>query len=104
MSIVCCAETGLITIHTDHTSYQMKADEIGTLLHTYYGPRVGDEDLSYAIFRMNRGFSGNQGHPAKKNGRSRKNDRISRLFFKARFHFPPHGVYYVIAFFSQNWS
>ena len=59
MSIVRCPETGVITIHTDHTSYQMKADEIGTLLHTYYGARVGDEDLSYAIFRMNRGFSGN---------------------------------------------
>ena len=59
MSIWINRENGTITLHTDHTSYQMKADGIGTLLHCYYGARIGDEDLSWAIFRMNRGFSGN---------------------------------------------
>ena len=36
---------GLFTLHTNHTTYQMKADAHGVLLHTYYGPRV--EAVSY---------------------------------------------------------
>ncbi len=59
MSIVYNRENGTITLNTRHSGYQMKADEIGTLLHTWYGEPAGEEDLSYAIFRMNRGFSGN---------------------------------------------
>ena len=47
------------TIHTRHSAYQMKADRVGTLLHTYYGPETDDEDLSYAIFRMGGTMSGN---------------------------------------------
>ena len=59
MSIIYSPEEGLITLRTKNTVYQMKADEIGTLLHTWYGEDTGEEDLSYAIHRMNRGFSGN---------------------------------------------
>ena len=59
MSILYNEQAGTLTLHTKSSTYQMKADEIGTLLHTYYGPRTGDEDLSYAIFRLGRGFSGN---------------------------------------------
>ncbi|MBR6321605.1 MAG: alpha-galactosidase, partial [Lachnospiraceae bacterium] len=59
MSIVIDSASGVITLHTRHTSYQMKADALGTLLHTYYGPRTDESDLSYAIFRLNRGLSGN---------------------------------------------
>ena len=59
MGIIYDRARGTITLQTKNTTYQMKADEIGTLLHCYYGPRVGEEDLSYDIFRMNRGFSGN---------------------------------------------
>ena len=51
--------SGLITIHTDHTTYQMKADELSTLLHTYYGPRIDDTDMSQLIVPRDRGFSGN---------------------------------------------
>ena len=30
----------LITLQTRQTTYQMKVDEYGTLLHVYYGERV----------------------------------------------------------------
>ena len=30
----------LFTIHTCHTTYQMKADDKGVLLHLYYGART----------------------------------------------------------------
>ena len=47
-----------ITLHTDHTSYQMKIGPCGFLMHTYYGPRITG-DMSYAIAWGDRGFSGN---------------------------------------------
>lgn len=50
-------EKGLFTLRTKHTTYQMKADAHGVLLHTYYGPRVEDCDLSYRIRYVDRGFS-----------------------------------------------
>lgn len=59
MSIVADAEKGLFTLHTKNTTYQMKADSLGTLLHVYYGERSDDSDKSYAICRKDRGFSGN---------------------------------------------
>ena len=37
----------------------MKADEWGTLLHTYYGEKTDHSDMSYLITAMDRGFSGN---------------------------------------------
>ena len=39
----------IYTIETKNTTYQMKVNEKGVLLHTYYGRRIGAEDLSYAI-------------------------------------------------------
>ena len=45
------------TLHTQNTTYQMKADRHGVLLHTYYGPRVGSADLSRLIQYADRGFS-----------------------------------------------
>ena len=51
--------SGTLTLHTRHTTYQMKVDEYQVLLHTYYGPRVEGEDLSRLIRRMDRGFSPN---------------------------------------------
>ena len=47
----------LFTLHTENTTYQMKADEYGVLLHTYYGPRVSGGDLSRLIRYADRGFS-----------------------------------------------
>ena len=48
----------LFSLETAHTLYQIKADEIGVLLHVWYGPRT-DADMSYRIRTMNRGFCGN---------------------------------------------
>jgi alpha-galactosidase len=49
----------LFTLHTKNTSYQMKVDSKGVLLHTYYGKRMDDTDCSYTIAKFDRGFSGN---------------------------------------------
>ena len=44
-----------IILETQHTSYQMKIDELGYLQHQYYGARTGQEDLSYLSYRSDRG-------------------------------------------------
>lgn len=51
----------IFTLHTNATTYQMKVDDYGVLLHTYYGGRVADADLSYLIRYADRGFSPNPG-------------------------------------------
>lgn len=53
------AQNLLFTLHTRHTTYQMKAGPHGVLLHTYYGPRLEDTDLSYLIQYADRSFSPN---------------------------------------------
>lgn len=59
MPIILNAAQNLITLHTNHSTYQMKVDELGTLLHTFYGSRIDETDMSYQINYMDRGFSGN---------------------------------------------
>lgn len=59
MSIIIDQKKGVFTLHTQHTTYQMKADSQRTLLHTYYGERTDDTDKSYLICPADRGFSGN---------------------------------------------
>ena len=39
MSIQFREQTGIISLETAHTLYQMKADATGVLLHLYYGKR-----------------------------------------------------------------
>lgn len=56
MAIIC--KENLFTIQTKNSSYQMKVDH-GFLLHTYYGPKVGDANMSYLARTIDRGFSGN---------------------------------------------
>ena len=75
MSITVCEEARTITLHTKNSSYQMKADEYGTLLHNWYGGKTGEEDLSYLFYRTNRGFSGNP-HEAGKTDRSYSLDTL----------------------------
>lgn len=58
-TIVCNEDHRVFTLHTQNTTYQMKADAYGVLLHTYYGPRVSGGDLSYLIQYTDRGFSMN---------------------------------------------
>ena len=37
------------TLQTKNTTYQMKVDAYGMLLHTYYGEKTDNSDLSYRI-------------------------------------------------------
>ncbi len=59
MAIVIEEKNRIFTLQTKHSTYQMKADAQGTLLHTYYGEKTEAEDLSYRICYADRGFSGN---------------------------------------------
>ena len=59
MPILVNNERNLFTLHTKHSTYQMKVDTLGTLLHTYYGSRIDETDMSCQIGFMDRGFSGN---------------------------------------------
>ena len=59
MSITINEEQRLFTLHTKSSTYQMKADQRGTLLHLYYGGRTDDSDHSYLVQYHDVGFSGN---------------------------------------------
>ncbi len=59
MSIVYNQEAKLFVLSTKNSEYQMKVDEIGILQHLYYGAPVGGMDMSYRLWHMDRGFSGN---------------------------------------------
>ncbi|MDO4942985.1 MAG: alpha-galactosidase [Lachnospiraceae bacterium] len=48
-----------LILETAHTTYQMKISKYDYLLHTYYGEKLSDEDLSYLIQPKDRGFSPN---------------------------------------------
>ena len=54
-------QRGTISLHTRRTTYQMKVDSRGVLLHLYYGPRVEGEDFSRLLQYADRGFSPNPG-------------------------------------------
>lgn len=57
--IVVDSENRVFTLHTQNTTYQMKADQYNVLLHTWYGPRISGIDLSCLIQYADRGFSPN---------------------------------------------
>lgn len=59
MSIIYDDKGRTITLHTKNTTYQMKIDGQGILLHTYYGEKTDSTDKSYMICYRDRGFSGN---------------------------------------------
>lgn len=59
MSIIFDEKTNTLTLHTKHTSYQMKIGNLDYLLHLYYGPTIYDADMTYQIMQYDRGFSGN---------------------------------------------
>ncbi len=58
MAIFYQKESNLFTLHTEHTTYQMKVDAFGCLLHLYYGGRVSGS-MDYLVTYSDRGFSGN---------------------------------------------
>ena len=59
MSILFDESRKLFCLTTDNTEYQIKINEINVLLHTYYGRRVENTDMSYLMAQTDRGFSGN---------------------------------------------
>ena len=60
MAIIWNKEENTFTLQTGSSTYQMKVDEYGCLLHTYYGKKIDPpQDLSYLIPYVDRGFSGN---------------------------------------------
>ena len=61
MAITYDGSTGTFTLHTDETTYQMRVDEHGYLLHLYYGTRSAG-DMSYLLTYADR--SGMCGQPA----------------------------------------
>ena len=58
MSILHNEQTGIFSLETAHSLYQMKADATGVLLHLYYGKKTAG-DMDYLIRYTDRGFSGN---------------------------------------------
>ena len=59
MSIFYDKSRGLLTLETDTSTYQMRIENHRYLEHLYYGPKVGDSDMSFMHRRYDRGFSGN---------------------------------------------
>lgn len=57
--IVLDKENRVFTLHTQNTTYQMKADRHDVLTHTYYGARVSGGDLSYLVRYADRACSPN---------------------------------------------
>ena len=57
IQVVTTEQSTLFTIRTKHTTYQMKADEYGVLLHLWYGASV-EGDMSYLLDYPDVGFSG----------------------------------------------
>ncbi|MBD5500111.1 MAG: alpha-galactosidase [Lachnospiraceae bacterium] len=58
MAILYNSEKQIFTLQTTRTSYQMKVDEFGFLLHLYYGGKING-DMDYLLTYQDRGFSGN---------------------------------------------
>lgn len=58
MGIYYQQENRIFTLHTAHTTYQMKVDAFGFLLHMYYGGKISG-NMDYLLTYYDRGFSGN---------------------------------------------
>ena len=58
MAIIFDENNRLITLNTKNSTYQMKIDEYGFLLHLYYGKRTNG-NMDYILVNLDRGFSGN---------------------------------------------
>ena len=64
MAIIYEQEKRIFTLHTEHSTYQMKVDAFGYLLHLYYGGRIPGStesvpSMDYLLTYYDRGFSGN---------------------------------------------
>ena len=59
MGIIFDKENKLLTLHTEHSTYQMQVDPYGFLQHLYYGDRLDTEDMSYLRMNFDRACAGN---------------------------------------------
>ena len=59
MSIRFDSNNKCFNLNTKNSEYQIKVNEYGMVLHTYYGAPTGGDDMSYLIKEIDRGFSGN---------------------------------------------
>ena len=95
MAIVFNKQDNTFTLHTKNTTYQMKVDQYGVLLHLYYGSRTAG-NMDYLLTYTDRGFSGNPHDvgqemadgepPVERPGNLLK---VSRIYRDARMHPPP---------------
>lgn len=60
----------VFTIQTKRSTYQMKVDSYGFLLHLYYGKKIADSSVDYALLYVDRGFSPNVYDAEEKRGYS----------------------------------
>ena len=58
-------EQKTFSLETKKSTYQMKVDDHGVLLHTYFGAPIDDSDFSYLIGPEDHGFSGQPGDEIK---------------------------------------
>nr|MCR5627228.1 alpha-galactosidase [Lachnospiraceae bacterium] len=70
MAVVYEKEKNLFRLLTKNSEYQIKVDDIGLVIHNYYGRPAGNTDLSYRILSVDRGFSGNPYETKEDRGRS----------------------------------
>ncbi len=94
MSVLIDQKKRIFTLQTAHTSYQMQADELGYLLHLYYGPKT-DGEADYLLTFLDRGFSGNPKEKAE--GKSYSLDVLPQ-----EYPFKGGGDYRSIAFCMEN--
>lgn len=59
MAILINEDKLIFTLKTAKSAYQMKVNELGFLIHLYYGEDAGHDDLSYLHESYDVGFSGN---------------------------------------------
>ena len=58
MPIIFNQKNNVFELNTKNTTYQMKIDKYGVLLHLYYGGKIHG-DAEYIITYVDRGWSGN---------------------------------------------
>lgn len=58
MAVFYNLQDGIFSLNTEHTTYQMKVDTYGYLLHLYYGTKTHG-NMEYLLKYQDRGFSGN---------------------------------------------
>lgn len=57
MAIGFAEESGIFTLHTENTTYQMRIDQFGILQHLYYGEKI-QGDTEYLVHNTDRGWGG----------------------------------------------